>query len=32
MDHIQSENDYELLYMIYQMDEESLNTLLYKYI
>ena len=31
MDHIQSENDYELLYMIYQMDEDSLHTLLYKY-
>lgn len=31
MDQIQSENDYELLYMIYQMDEVSLHTLFYKY-
>lgn len=31
MNHLQHENDYELLYLIYQMDDVSLQTLLYKY-
>lgn len=31
MDQANSSNDYELLYMVYQMDEDSLRELIYKY-